>query len=136
MYRILTVLLCACLIAAHLLVPQRLLSYSPCCYDAQGRLTVWRPARSEQRGCCGMEGVSTRPSCCEPREQILRSNPPSDLNSAEATPAFGGGWSDSLPSPAYAPATLSSPVPSPLGRFNTGPPEGIGWNITCVRFTI
>src|SRR3990172_2346133 len=121
MYRILAVLLCACLIAAHLLVPQRLLSFNPCCYDAQGRLIVWLPARSEQRGCCGMEGVAARPPCCEPREQILRSNPPSELNSAEAAPAYGGGWSDCLPSPAPAPAPPSPPAPSPPRPLHTRP---------------
>ena len=63
-------------IAANLLVPQKIVTYAPCCYGPDGALSV--------SSCCARK--SARPTmhgvCCDPVEHQLRAAPAPAMDAA------------------------------------------------------
>ena len=105
-------------IMANLLVPQRLLVYPACCYDAQGHLL----ARSEM--CCGREDAKERvsgPDCCAPTEYELRPTPPAVSLIPDTDLPLSSGHV-AMPLPADAPMTLVAALPLVSSLWKTGPP--------------
>ncbi|MCY3024644.1 MAG: hypothetical protein NTW87_37200 [Planctomycetota bacterium] len=121
MNRLALTLLACVAVVANIAVPQRLLIYKACCYDANGRLMADAAMPCKQKS--GTDTISG-PDCCAPDEYTLRPAPPSD--SLTPTPA-----QDQTPgSDKHLAAAIAGPV-APAGSDgllpyrisgSTGPP--------------